>query len=188
MVGVWPWADHIQGILRSTKLFGQLGKTFWCMKFWQMKNQCLQYEGVYCSSHPMRSFRWAFEGSQMFSFNRLNFISFQGWSPKGAWRWQLVPLVLHFKEEVGVRTISSASPSNKGHNLKKNHPIFVSGWMWRFLQREVFQIYPRGREAKIWGNTGALRFVRLQLTAKIFLAPDHTGGVHNASLTHFGLP
>jgi hypothetical protein len=107
---------------------------------------------------------------------------------KRGMRWQLVPLVLHFKEEVGVRTISSTSPSNKGHNLKKNHPIFVSGWMLRFLQREVFQIYPRGREAKIWGNTWALRFVRLQLTAKIFLAPNHTGGVHNASLTHFGLP
>ena len=80
-----------------------------------MKNQCLQDEGVDCSSHRMRAFVWDFEGclhsqwsspefsrelrgehrelygnlqnpTQMLSYNWLNFISFQGWSPKGAWR------------------------------------------------------------------------------------------------------
>jgi hypothetical protein len=65
------------------------------MKFWRMKNQCLQDEGVECSSHCMRAFLGDLEGSQrvpqvpnggpqMPSYSRLNFISFQGWSSKGA--------------------------------------------------------------------------------------------------------
>ena len=34
------------------------------MKFWRMKSECLQDEGVDSSSHRMRVFVWDFEGSQ----------------------------------------------------------------------------------------------------------------------------
>jgi hypothetical protein len=33
------------------------------MKFWRMKNQCLQDEGIDCSFHRMNAFVWDFEGS-----------------------------------------------------------------------------------------------------------------------------
>ena len=33
-------------------------------EIWQMKNQCLQDEGVDCSSHHMRAFVCDFEGSR----------------------------------------------------------------------------------------------------------------------------
>ena len=67
MKGVWSWAYHIQAIhsqspiLRSTKLLGEYEKEFGRMKFWQMKNQCLQDKGVDCP-HRMRAFVWDFEG------------------------------------------------------------------------------------------------------------------------------
>ena len=51
-----------------------------------------------------------------------------------------------------------------------------------FIQREVFQALPRGREARIRGNIRTFRSVRSQSTAEIFLAHDHTGGVHNTSM------
>jgi hypothetical protein len=35
------------------------------MKFWRMKIQCLQDEGVGCSSHRVRAFVWDFEGSHI---------------------------------------------------------------------------------------------------------------------------
>jgi hypothetical protein len=47
----------------------------------------------------------------------------------------------------------------------------------------LFKLCPRERGAKTSGNIGAFRFVRLQLTAEIFLAPDHIGGVLIASMT-----
>ena len=42
--------------------------------------------------------------THMLSYNRLDFISFRGWSSEGAWSWWLVPLVLPFrrKNNVGV--------------------------------------------------------------------------------------
>ena len=59
-----------------------------------MRNQCLQDEGVGCSSGCIRAFVWDFEGvihwelwelsrnlknlTQTLSYNRLDFISFQG--------------------------------------------------------------------------------------------------------------
>jgi len=49
-----------------------------------------------------------------------------------------------------------------------------------FMQCEVFQLLPKGSEAKSWGIIRAFKYVRSQLIAKIFLAPDHTGGIHNA--------
>ena len=65
----------------------------------------------------------------------------------------------------------------------KFHPRFVSGWRWRFPSNvEFFKLYPRGRKARIWGIIGAFRFVKLQSTAEVFLAPNHTAGVHNASV------
>ncbi len=48
---------------------------------------------------------------------------------------------------------------------------------------KFFKLYPRGREARSWGNIGAFRSTISQSTAEIFLTPDHTGGVHNAFVT-----
>ena len=48
---------------------------------------------------------------------------------------------------------------------------------------KFFKLYLTGREAKSWGNIKSFRFVTSQSTAKIFLAPDHTGGIHNALMT-----
>jgi hypothetical protein len=45
------------------------------------------------------------------------------------------------------------------------------------------KLWPRGREAMSWGIIGAFRFVKSQLTAEIFLASDHKGDVHIASVT-----
>ena len=44
---------------------------------------------------------------------------------------------------------------------------------------KFFKLYPRGREAR---NIVAFRYVRSQSSAEIFLAHDHTGGVHIASM------
>jgi hypothetical protein len=48
---------------------------------------------------------------------------------------------------------------------------------------KFFKLYPRGREAKMWGSIGAFTNAKSQSMATIFLALDHTGGVHNASMT-----
>ena len=64
MKGVWSWANHIQAthsqspIQQSTKLLGHTAKKFRHMKFWRMKKQGLQDEGVDYSSHCMRAFVW----------------------------------------------------------------------------------------------------------------------------------
>ena len=46
-----------------------------------------------------------------------------------------------------------------------------------------FKLYMRQREAKSWGNIGAFRSIESQSTTEIFLAPNHTGGVHSVSVT-----
>ena len=46
---------------------------------------------------------------------------------------------------------------------------------------KFFKLYPRGRETRSWDSISAFKFVKSQ-TAKIFLTPDHTGDVHNASM------
>jgi hypothetical protein len=46
-----------------------------------------------------------------------------------------------------------------------------------------FDLFVKRREARSWDNKGAFRCVKLQSTAEIFLATDHTRGVHNASVT-----
>ena len=116
---------------------------------------CLQDERVDCSSGCMRAFVWNF------------------------WSSQRVPKVFN-----GVPIISSTSPFNEGLSLK----IFIldsqvdGGGV--FIQHEVFQAYPRGREARNWGNIGAFRSLRLQSTAEMFLAHKLMGGcIHNTSMT-----
>jgi hypothetical protein len=46
-----------------------------------------------------------------------------------------------------------------------------------------FKLYPVGREAKRWGIIGAFRSLKSQSTAKIFLACELMGGIHNALVT-----
>ena len=73
---------------------------------------------------------------------------------------------------------------NEGLSIKK---IIQDSWVNRggdFIQHEVFQALPEGRRNKKLGHIGAFRYVRLQSTAKIFLAPDHMGGVHNTLVRH----
>jgi hypothetical protein len=58
-----------------------------------------------------------------------------------------------------------------------------------FIEREVSQTLPEwGREGNNWGNIGAFRSIGSQSTAEIFLAHDHTVGVHNASLNDAPTP
>ena len=86
------------------------------------------------------------------------------------------------KDEVGVWT---RPPWH--HLLCKSfeNSFKIREWMKVEISSNVkyFELYPRGRKAKNWGNIGVVRYVRSQSTVKIFLAPDHTGGVHNASST-----
>ena len=95
------------------------------------------------------------------------------------------------KEEVGVWTlhpppvgiISFISHFNEGLSLK----IFIlDSWLDEggdLIQHEVFQALHEGRDAISWDNIEAFRSIGSRLTAEIFLAPDHTGGVHNAWVT-----
>ena len=70
MEGVWLWADHFQAIHSQAPSYGLRNcssipqKNFRRMEFWRMKNQCLQDEGLDCSSHHMRAFMWGFKGSR----------------------------------------------------------------------------------------------------------------------------
>lgn len=41
-----------------------------------------------------------------------------------------------------------------------------------------YGLYMRGREVKNWGNVGAFRYGRMQLTVEICFAHDHTGDIH----------
>ena len=50
---------------------------------------------------------------------------------------------------------------------------------------KFFKLYPSGTEAKSWNKIGSSRFVRSQSMATIFLAPNHTGDVHNALVTRY---
>ena len=101
----------------------------WNFSGWKI-NVC-KMKGLICSSHHMGAFVWDLrfqEGSrwsfyerisignignlqnltQMLTYNRLIFISFPGWSSKGAWSWWswwLIPLVLLF-----IRGRSSIPP------------------------------------------------------------------------------
>jgi len=45
---------------------------------------------------------------------------------------------------------------------------------------KFFKFYSWGSEARSWGKIETIRSVISQLTAEIFLTPDHTRGVHNA--------
>ena len=57
-------------------------------------------------------------------------------------------------------------------------------WRWIFLVAWSFSSFARGeKEAMSWGSIGTFRFVRSQSTAEIFLASDHMGDVHSASVT-----
>ena len=52
---------------------------------------------------------------------------------------------------------------------------------------KFFRLCLRESEAGSWGNIGAFRCVRMQSMAKIFLAHNHMGGIHNPSITHGGV-
>lgn len=52
-----------------------------------------------------------------------------------------------------------------------------------FIQHELFQAYPRGRDARCWSNLEAFRSIKSQSTTKIFVAPNHTVNAHNALVT-----
>ena len=72
------------------------------MKFWRMKKQGLQDEGVDYSSHCMRAFVWEPSKSHtnaLIQLLKFHFFSFQGWSWKGAWSWWLVPFFLPFRRK-----------------------------------------------------------------------------------------
>ena len=71
--------------------------------------------------------------------------------------------------------------------------LWMRDLVWHFLSKicewmevgissnvKFFKLYPRGGEAKCRGKIGAFRYVRSQSAAEIYLAPDSTGGVHNA--------
>ena len=68
MEGVWSWADNIQAIHSESSSYGLRNcsgiskKNFGRMRFLWMENQCLQDEGVDCSSHHMGTFVLDFEG------------------------------------------------------------------------------------------------------------------------------
>ena len=47
---------------------------------------------------------------------------------------------------------------------------------------KFFKLNLRGKKARSWGNIWAFKSVKSQSTAKIFLAPDHTGSVDIASM------
>ena len=85
-------------------------KNFQWMKFWQMKNQCLQAEGIHCKSHHMRAFVWDFEGSKGFPKFPMEFSG--GHLP--GWHHLL-------RKPFWWRTW-----------FEKFHPRFMSGWRWRF--------------------------------------------------------
>ena len=125
--------------------------------------------------------------TQMLSYKWLNLISSQGWSSKGAWSWWLVPILLEgrgrsLNSPVGI--ISSANPSIETLSLKN---FIQDSWVdggGDFIQHEVFQALPEGKRSKELGQHRKLiRSIRSQSTTKIFLAPDHTRGIHNASMT-----
>jgi len=115
---------------------GNPKKKFGRMKSWWKGDQCLQDEGVDCSSHHIRAFVWNFEGStQMLSYNRLNFISFQdrqkGLGVDGC-PWFYILEGRGGSSNLPVGIIPFASPSNEGLWFKKFHSRFMSGWRWRF--------------------------------------------------------
>ena len=98
------------------------------------------------------------------------------------------------KEKIRVRPprqvgiISFISPLNEGLSLKhfiQDSRVDEGGDL---IQHEVFQALHEGRDTISWDNTEALRSVRSRWTAEIFLAPDHTGGVHNAWVTQHYQP
>jgi hypothetical protein len=54
---------------------------------------------------------------------------------------------------------------------------------------KFLKLYPSGEEkATIGANIGAFRSIGSQLTGEIFVAHDHTAGVHNASLNDVPTP
>ena len=61
-------------------------------------------------------------------------------------------------------------------------------WMEMEISSNVkfSKLYPRGREAKNWGNIGDFRYVILQSTDEIFRAPAH--GRHSQCLSDAALP
>ena len=54
------------------------------------------------------------------------------------------------------------------------------------IQSEGFQALPERKRNHKLGNTRTFRYVKSQSTAKIILAPDHMGSVHDASVTPGG--
>ena len=79
-----------------------------------------------------------------------------------------------------IGIISPTSPFDGGLSSKK---FIEDSWVYEgreFIQRELFQAYPRGRDARCWSNLEAFRSIKSQSTAKIFVAPNHTGNAHNA--------
>ena len=126
--------------------------------------------------------------TQMLSYNQLNFILFQdrqkGLGVDGC-PWFYVLEGRGGSSNLPVGIISFVSPSNEGL-LSLKISFKIHEWMEVEVSSNLkfFKLYlRRRREAKSWGNIGAFRSVGSQLTSKIFQALDHTGGVHNASVT-----
>ena len=135
-------------------------KTLWGMKLWQMKNQCLQHEGVDCLSHHMRAFMWEIKRplSSQLCYLEENPIGNLG-NPLETFKiphthttCKISSLIIKrglelmvdtlgytfHMEDVGIRPpplvefTSSTSPFNERLNLKIFYPRFVSGWRWIF--------------------------------------------------------
>ena len=70
-------------------------------------------------------------------------------------------------------------------NVCKMKGLIIHPIIWKHLCGilKFFKLYMRGREVRSWGAIRTFRCVRSQSTAEIFLAHNHTGGVHNASAT-----
>jgi hypothetical protein len=174
-------------------------RNFQWMRIWWMKNQCLQDERVDWSSHcvsicvgfwrfPKDSggkLHWELKEffgnlqilTQMLSYI---FISFQGWSSKGAWSWWLVPLVQPFRGRIGVRSpLLASSPPQVlvTKDLVWNfHPRFVSGWRWRFHPTWSFSSSTRWEEKpEMEANIRAFKTVKSQSMAKYLPSPQSHG-------------
>ena len=156
------------------KLLGQPGNKFGQMKFWWMRNQCLQDEVVDCSSHRVRAFVWDFEGEPLWEL----------WVPSKSHTNALIQLVKFYfiskvvikrglklmagtlgstfrKGEVGIQIphLASSPPQvllDEGLSLK----IFIQdSWVdggGDFIRREVFQALPEGKKNQKLGEYRSL--------------------------------
>ena len=172
------------------------------MKFWPMKNHCLQDEGVDCSSHRLKlEIRPMVGYSQLSPFTtccRHRHIMYVNQSYLlccicvGFWRFSKGFLSSQWSSPLegrgggsnpSIGLISFASPFDEGLSLGNVIQILWEEDGGDSSNMKFFMLYPRGREVRSWGNIRAFRSVESQATAEIFLAHDHMAGVRSVSMT-----